>query len=261
MNHDVERRSTVIGGAQRGWAPFLRAAAAACVLLSAAAATLAQDGTATEEVVEERVSLWGLFWGSADLFTVLLVAASITAAFVIARCAIEIRERYILPLDAERNIRTLIGARRWEELRQYVSHDDAFVSAVVRSALEAPEEAGAVREAAELAAGEQCARWLRKVEPLNIIGTLGPLLGLAGTVWGMIIAFASLGETGGRAGPGELSLGISKALFHTLLGLLLAVPALASLGFFRTRVEALCTRAMSISAQLVEALIAGRTKG
>jgi biopolymer transport protein ExbB len=263
MKQDAHGIGTVmVGRLGRGLAGAARPAAGLGVLLLAGAAA-AQDGAATGEAAgggEEHVSLWGLVWGSADLFTVLLVAASLTAAFVIARCAIEIRGRYILPIDAERNIRTLISARRWEELRQYVSHDDAFVSAVVRSALEAPEEAGAVREAAELAAGEQCARWLRKVEPLNIIGTLGPLLGLAGTVWGMIIAFASLGETGGRAGPGELSLGISKALFHTLLGLMLAVPALASLAFFRTRVEALCTRAMSISAQLVEGLIAGKTK-
>jgi biopolymer transport protein ExbB len=232
-------------------------------LSAAAALMLAAPVLAQEDAAEEgarHVSLWGLFWGSADLFTVLLVVASILAAMVIARCAIEIRERYILPLDAERNIRTLISARRWEELRQYVDQDDAFVSAVVKSALEAPDEAGAIREAAELAAGEQCARWLRRVEPLNIIGTLGPLLGLAGTVWGMIIAFASLGETGGRAGPGELSLGISKALFHTLLGLMLAVPALAALGVFRSRVEAMCSRAMAISAQLVEAVIAGRSR-
>jgi biopolymer transport protein ExbB len=256
MKHDAHGPGTEPFTSGRFRARPAHLAAVASVALLAAAAQ-AQEGSA-EAAAEEHVSLWGLFWGSADLFTVLLVAGSITAAFVIARCAIEIRERYILPIDAERNIRTLIDARRWEELRQYVSHDDAFVSAVVRSALDAPEEAGAVREAAELAAGEQCVRWLRKVEPLNIIGTLGPLLGLAGTVWGMIIAFASLGETGGRAGPGELSLGISKALFHTLLGLLLAVPALAALGFFRTRVEALCTRAMSISAQLVEGIIAGR---
>ena len=40
-------------------------------------------------------------------------------------------------------------------------------------------------------------------------------------VWGMILAFTSLGATAGQAGPAELSEGISKALFHTLLGLCL----------------------------------------
>ncbi|MFN0011001.1 MAG: MotA/TolQ/ExbB proton channel family protein, partial [Phycisphaerales bacterium] len=94
----------------------------------------------------------------------------------------------------------------------------------------------------------------RKIEPLNIIGNLGPLLGLAGTVWGMVIAFAALGQAGGQANPAVLSVGISKALFHTLLGLMLAVPALTVFGFYRSIVDKLCNRAMAISAELVELL-------
>lgn len=207
-----------------------------------------------------QVSLWALFWGSADLFTILLVGGSVATAAVIARCAIEVRERLIMPDESERMIRALAGKRHWDELYKFVKEDEAFVSVVVKAALEAPVETDSSREAAELAASEQCARWFRRIEPLNILGTLGPLVGLAGTVWGMIIAFASLGETGGRAGPGDLSLGISKALFHTLLGLMLAVPAMGALGYFRSKVDRLCTRGMVVSAQLVEMLIAAREK-
>ncbi len=223
----------------------------------------AQDGAGAAEGAggaAGHVSLWTLFWQSADLFTILLVGASVAAAAVIARCAIEIRERYIMPPESEKTIRTLTHKREWEELYRFVKEDEAFVSVVVRAALEAPPETDSSREAAELAASEQCAMWFRRIEALNILGTLGPLLGLAGTVWGMIIAFASLGETGGQAGPGDLSLGISKALFHTLLGLMLAVPALGALGFFRARVDRLCTRGMVVSAALVEMLIAAREK-
>jgi biopolymer transport protein ExbB len=110
------------------------------------------------------------------------------------------------------------------------------------------------RENAELAASEEAAKWFRRIEMLNVIGHLGPLLGLVGTVYGMIIAFAALGETGGRAGPGELSLGISKALFHTFLGLMLAIPSLLAYGYFRTVIDRVCTRAMVAAGQIVEAL-------
>lgn len=70
----------------------------------------------------------------------------------------------------------------------------------------------------------------------------------------MVIAFAALGQAGGQASPASLSTGISKALFHTLLGLLLAVPALTVFGFYRTRIDRLCNRAMIASAGLVELL-------
>jgi biopolymer transport protein ExbB len=118
-----------------------------------------------------------------------------------------------------------------------------------------------MREAAELAASEESARWFRKIDMLSVIGNLGPLVGLAGTVWGMILAFTSLGETGGQAGPAQLSLGISKALFHTLLGLCLAIPCLLAYGWYRGVVDRLCTRAIVSASEVIEALPATEKKG
>lgn len=218
---------------------------------SGAAPAPAGEGAATGP----DISIWQLFSQSFDFFTVLLVIASIAAWAIIVMAVIEVRESRILPPESEEAVRRLAGASAWGELRRFVEQDDAFVSRVVIAGLDAPgDDKDAVREAAELAAGEQCARWFRRIEPLNVIGNLGPLLGLAGTVWGMVIAFAALGQAGGQASPANLSLGVSKALFHTLLGLLLAVPALTVFGFYRTRIDRLCNRAMMLSAALVELL-------
>jgi biopolymer transport protein ExbB/TolQ len=71
----------------------------------------------------------------------------------------------------------------------------------------------------------------------------------------MVIAFAALGQAGGQANPANISLGVSKALFHTLLGLLLALPALGVFGFYRGVVDRLCTRAMVVSWELVEGML------
>jgi biopolymer transport protein ExbB/TolQ len=111
-----------------------------------------------------------------------------------------------------------------------------------------------MREAAELSASEESARWFRKIDLLNVIGNLGPLVGLAGTVWGMILAFTSLGDSGGNAGPAQLSLGISKALFHTLLGLCVAIPCLAAYGVYRGIVDRLCTRGIVMASDILEAI-------
>lgn len=200
-------------------------------------------------------NLQDLFIGSADLFTYLLAAGSVVAGAVIVRCVFEIRSSRVVRASSEAAARRLIREGKLIELADFVKRDDAFTSIVLRAALASPRgDRASRREAAEMAASEQCAAWFRKIEPLNVIGNLGPLLGLAGTVWGMIVAFTALGESGGQANPATLSLGISKALFHTLLGLMLALPALTVFGFYRGIVDRLCTRAMVLSSELVEAL-------
>lgn len=212
-------------------------------------------GSAPGADAAPRVKLIDLFKESFDLFTVLLVVGSLAGWTIIIICFIEVRKCIIAPDEPEQIIPGLIKAGRWADLRQFVAEDDALVSRSVRAAVMHPgNERAGMRDAAELAASEECSRWFRRIEPLNVIGNLGPLLGLAGTVWGMIIAFAALGESGGQANPATLSLGISKALFHTLLGLLLAVPCLTVFGFYRTKVDRLCTAAMARAGEIVEML-------
>lgn len=203
----------------------------------------------------QSVTLIDLFRQSFDLFTILLVLGSLAGWTIIIICIVEVRQKNIAPPESEQVITTLIRSGNFAELRRFTSEDDALVSRVVGAAMGVPtDDRGAMREAGELAAAEESARWFRKLEPLNVIGNMGPLLGLAGTVWGMIIAFAALGQSGGQANPATLSIGISKALFHTLLGLMLAVPCLCVFGFYRSLVDRLCTRAMVIASELVELL-------
>lgn len=201
-------------------------------------------------------SLWSLFAQSFDLFTVALVAGSLVGIGVIARCLLEVRQRKVLPRGRNNHLRDLAREGKLESLRDQTERDDSFVGATARAASTAPLGAppGARRDAAELVASEQCARLFRTIEPLNLLGNLGPLIGLAGTVWGMILAFTSLGETGGQAGAADLSLGISKALFHTLLGLLLAIPCLAAYGVLKARVDRLCNRGMILAGEIVDLL-------
>jgi biopolymer transport protein ExbB len=211
---------------------------------------------------EGGVSLRDLFMQSFDLFTILLVLGSIFAGTVIVRAILEIRPATIQSADSERNLRRIIKDRNINELRSFVERDRSFASHVLAAALKSPgQDVHAVREAAEMAAAEQSAKWFRKIEPLNIVGNMGPLLGLAGTVWGMVLAFSALGAAGGQASPAGLSLGISKALFHTLLGLLLAVPALSVFGFYRSMIDKHCTRALVVSGELLDELLAMVSKG
>lgn len=198
--------------------------------------------------------LW-LFRESFDLFTVVLVLGSLTAVTLIARLAIETRAAVVAPQAPGRKVRDQIAQGEFDRIERVLGTEDGIVASAVRAAWKARDRGrGAMREAAEIAASNACGRWTRPVDVLRTIGELGPLVGLAGTVWGMILAFVTLGETGGSAGPGDLSLGISKALFHTLLGLLLAIPCVLAASIFRARLDRLCNEAMTEAAELVDRL-------
>jgi biopolymer transport protein ExbB len=233
---------------------------------------LAQADTTTDATSSApTASAWSLFVQSIDLFTIILVAGSIAAVALLVQCLLEIRRVNLLPEEELERLNALTAAGPRSELASYLRSRTSFPALVLKSMLGAEDAAGAgvaggagggggvggvsgeaVREAAQLEADAQCARWLRRIEPLATIGNLAPLVGLAGTVWGMILAFTTIGAEGGAAGPAQLSLGISKALFHTLLGLCLAVPALVAYSVLRTRVDRLCDEATGRTTPLVE---------
>jgi biopolymer transport protein ExbB len=74
---------------------------------------------------------------------------------------------------------------------------------------------------------------------LATVGTLGPMIGLVGTVYGMILSFRVMATAGGSPQASLLAAGISTALFATLEGIALAVPAIALYAFFRNRIARL----------------------
>lgn len=79
----------------------------------------------------------------------------------------------------------------------------------------------------------------RHFRPLEVIGNVAPLLGLLGTVIGMIAAFNQLEAAGSQVDPSVLSGGIWEALLTTAVGLVVAIPAVAALNFLERSVERL----------------------
>jgi len=208
----------------------------------------------TLAVESGSTGLWWLFRQSFDAFTILLLLGSVIGLAWVFRAMLEVREGAIVPPRTLKVMGEMTEAGRWEELRGFVASDNSMPAVIVRAAMTRREMGkDAMRELAELTASEEAGRWFRRIEMLSVIGNLGPLVGLAGTVWGMILAFTTLGESGGNAGPTDLSLGISKALFHTLLGLCLAIPCLLAFGIYRGVIDRHCTRAMIVAAKTIEA--------
>jgi biopolymer transport protein ExbB len=70
-----------------------------------------------------------------------------------------------------------------------------------------------------------------------VIGNIAPMIGLLGTVFGMIFAFQEVADTQGAARAAELASGIYQALVTTVGGLIVAIPSLAAFAVFRNRVD------------------------
>ncbi|MEM9065491.1 MAG: MotA/TolQ/ExbB proton channel family protein [Planctomycetota bacterium] len=210
--------------------------------------------TPVPTVTETELGLWDLFSESFDVFTVVLVLGSFAAVALMVRVVTEARASKLAPEETAEGMSKLAKDADLKGLRKAAESDPSPLGSIVIAALDAGDDESKRQEAAELAAADRIAGAFRLVDPLAVIGNLAPLIGLAGTVWGMIIAFATLGETGGQAGPGALSSGISKALFHTLLGLVLAAPSLAFYGFYRAKIDKLCNRVLVLGARIVEQL-------
>lgn len=99
------------------------------------------------------------------------------------------------------------------------------------------------KAAVEEAGEDQTGVLYRKTEVLGVIGAISPMLGLTGTVLGMIKAFNTIASTEGTAKPHELAGGISQALVTTLMGLMVAIPCMVAFSYFRNRIDSIVAEA------------------
>jgi biopolymer transport protein ExbB len=107
-----------------------------------------------------------------------------------------------------------------------------------------------MKESIEEAGRAATAELDRFLTTLGTIATISPLLGLLGTVIGMVEIFGALKPTGGS--PAELAHGISVALYNTAMGLIVAIPSMVFYRYFRAKVDALVIEMEQQAIKLVE---------
>jgi biopolymer transport protein ExbB len=162
-------------------------------------------------------------------------------SLLMATVAIERLHRFrmsaIVPPGLVDEIEPLWREGRLEELRQALARRPSVLAAAI--AFLVANRARWTPEVLGERAGELASRALRQQQqrayPLAVVATVAPIVGLLGTVVGMIEAFHVIAFTGGMGNAALLAGGISKALVNTAAGLSVALPALALHHFFRHR--------------------------
>jgi biopolymer transport protein ExbB len=167
-----------------------------------------------------------------------LIAMSLTAAYLVFEHAMTIRRTEIMPNGLGDQVRQLLSSGRTSEADKLCRDRPSFLSFVLLHGL-AEIDAGwsAVEKALEDAVAEQSARLFRKIEYLSVLANIAPMVGLLGTVVGMVMAFKNVADTHGTAGAADLAQGIYTALVTTVAGLIIAIPSLGAFAIFRNRVD------------------------
>lgn len=173
-----------------------------------------------------------------------LIGLSLTAAYLVFDNILSLRKADLLPEKLAADVRTSLSQGRIEEAEQACQSQPSLLAFVINHGLSEAEGGWSETEKAlEEALAEQAARLYRKVEYLSVIGSLAPMLGLLGTVTGMLMAFQEVATSQGKAGAADLAEGIYQALVTTVVGLIIAIPALGAFAVFRNRVDGLIAEA------------------
>jgi biopolymer transport protein ExbB len=202
------------------------------------------------------------FFTKGGVFMWPLLLCSIVSVTVIILRAVALREKNVLPLVIESEMERFVPGSSPERLARIVHHDSSSLARIVRVALQHlrwPRSDNV--EAVQTRARHEMVRLERGLVVLEVIYGIAPLIGLIGTVSGLIHVFASLGLSAGAADAKRIALGISEALSTTIFGLGIAVPTLVAFVYFSKKVEVMSVEMESLVTDLLSKFYYGRVAG
>ncbi|MFQ5412993.1 MAG: MotA/TolQ/ExbB proton channel family protein [Phycisphaerae bacterium] len=215
--------------------------AAVATLLMVVLATVPVHAQADASAVAgDTANRFDFFVGSGGWITILLIALSVvTISLAIEHC-FSIRRASIAPHDAHVKMKALIDERQYLDAIRFTAEDPSMMCYVVNAGLaEAQNGYIAMERAVEESIEERAAKLHRKIEYLHVLGNVAPMIGLFGTVYGMIELFLAIKVHGQLPPAAEVADKIAIALVTTFWGLAVAIPALSIFAVFRNRIDVL----------------------
>lgn len=184
--------------------------------------------------------------------SIVALAITIERFFSLRRATIDTREF----MDT---MRTALHQNRTQEAVEICEETDVPVARIMKAGILKHDRSKAdIRESIEDAGHLEIPRLERYLPALATTAHIAPLLGLLGTVAGMIKAFAQIQNKQGLVNPSDLAEGISNALVTTAAGLTVAIPTLVVYNYFISRVDNMVLEMEISSSELVELLTKDR---
>jgi len=198
-----------------------------------------------------------------------VVAGGVIMIFlgVLSVAALALIVKYFIVLRAESNsisvmsdeVLALATEGKYEEAVGLCSNNSYYITRILKAGLKSTGKPYIIiRESIEGFAARETILMRRDTVYLNAIAVLSPMLGLLGTVLGMMQAFNVIALQEGLGKPEMLAEGIAKALVTTAAGLIIAIPAMGFCFYFRAKIQQIAIQAQEKSAELI-AIMVGRS--
>jgi len=227
--------------------PIIMIAAVMALLL------LMSAGTAFAQAKDDAPkSLGDIIVGGGVIGWVIILLSVISLALAIEHF-VTVRRDKIVPPELIDEVEALFEEEEYQEALELCEAEPNFLTNILAAGL--PKiNAGfeAMEKSMDEVAEEETIKLHQKIGWLSLIGNIAPMLGLFGTVYGMIQAFNEITRLGANVTTKDLSAGISTALITTLFGLFVAMPALFFFFLFRNKVIKVSLEVTAIAADLVE---------
>jgi biopolymer transport protein ExbB len=220
--------------------------AAAIVTLSAtvwAETSAGRVGGSVKDVVEKG-----------GVCMVFILIGSIAGMAIVFERLVQLRKSTLLPAATMKAVRDALAAGQKDSILAIVSGGKSSIERIIHSGLKrvsyGPQE---MERFMEIIGSREVTRLKRPVKPLAVLASVEPLLGLMGTVFGMIKTFKVLNTSTAAERVSKLAPGIAEALYTTAGGLVAAVPFLIFYHYLNGRVNRAAEEWSIIGTELVEA--------
>lgn len=202
--------------------------------------------------VEKGATLWQLIAAGGICMIFLGLMSVATVAFVIYHF-IYVRPEKLVPQDLTENVLSLLERREYDKATAVCRQQPNIVSAIALKGLEkAPKGHAVLEDAIQYEGKARIERMWQNLTYLGDLGIIAPMVGLLGTIIGMIEAFSYF--KAGSINPQVLTQGLAKAMVNTAGGLVIAVPALAFYSYFRGRLSMITSTAETVASEIAQVM-------
>jgi len=200
-----------------------------------------EEAAAEEEPAAEGESMLVFYYNALGLkYVIVFLLLSFGLVALLVMCFLQIRKPVLMPPGLVQDFEARLDAKEYQQAYELAKNDDSYLGQVLAAGMGKLQSGyGAAVEAIQAEEGEQAMKLEHKISYVSLIGALAPMFGLLGTVDGMVSAFMIIAKSATAPKPNELAIGISQALITTLIGLWLAIPAIACFALFKNWLQKL----------------------
>ena len=186
-----------------------------------------------------------------------LLCLSVYFVALIIKLFLELRVSEAVPVELVEKLEVAIKDKKFQEAYDACKDNDSFLARLVRTGVaNLPNGRAEAKEAMNAVQDEVVTLMETRISYLAIIGTLGPMIGLVGTIAGMIASFQEIANAvGAQPRPDKVAEGISTALFITLEGVSLSVPAIFFFAYFRNRIAKITLETAKVADRTITSLL------